>query len=100
VDEVGWLFLGLSPKLLKQKCTDVQLRCALQLMDSTDRRLQRIAFFVRVRCQMPPSYDPLNPDAIGASEEGLRRASLAIRWVAVAAIATAIVFFYVLFPSP
>jgi hypothetical protein len=44
---------------------------------------------------MPPTNDPLNPDAIGGSERDVRRACLAIHWPAVAAVAVALALFYV-----
>lgn len=48
---------------------------------------------------MPASNDPVDPDAIGGSERDLRRASLAIRWFAVAALAVALSLFYILSAS-
>jgi hypothetical protein len=44
----------------------------------------------------PASNDALNPDAIGASERDIRWVSLAIRWLAVAALAVAMAYRYVL----
>lgn len=48
---------------------------------------------------MPASNDPINPDPIGVSERDLRRASLVIRWLAVAIVACGLAFFYVLSAS-
>jgi len=45
---------------------------------------------------MPASNDPINPDAIGASERNLRLASLAIRWLVVAALAVALACVYLI----
>ena len=45
------------------------------------------------------SNDSINPDAIGGSERDVRRVSLAIRWVAIAALALAPGLFYVLSAS-
>jgi endonuclease YncB( thermonuclease family) len=47
----------------------------------------------------PASNDPVDPDRVGASERGLRRASTAIRWAIVAALAVALGLFYVLSAS-
>ena len=47
----------------------------------------------------PASNDPVDPDLVGASEQGLRRASSAIRWIVVAALAVALGLFYALSAS-
>jgi len=46
------------------------------------------------------SNDPVNPDVIGASERDLRRASLAVWLIAIAAIVAAVAWFYALFAGP
>jgi len=46
-----------------------------------------------------PSNDSVNPETIGASERNLRRASLAVRWLAVATVALALALFYVISAS-
>lgn len=47
----------------------------------------------------PASNDPINPDAIGGSEQSVHLASLAIRWFALAALALTIALFYVVSAS-